>query len=331
MSPSQPTLFGESQADTNLSGLSTPAMLAELLNVPVVAVRRWHRRGALLATCTIRKLPYFDFAEATIARKLASLVHAGCSLSEVDRKLDELAASLPDCRRPLADPTIVVHGAQLLERRGEELIQPGGQLLLEFEQECALFIAEEPLSDEIIAFPVSIESPNQQLNKPDSLQAPLAASKDLGDALREELLQQAVDFEVAGEFAQATETYRALLLAGANDAEVQFALADVLFMQGDISAARERYYMALELDEEFIEARLSLGCVLASAGETELAIAAFEGALELHREYADAHFHLANALQQAGQTERAKSHRETFLELAPESPWASSVREQLQT
>ena len=329
MSPSQPTLFGDSQPETDLSGLSTPAMLAELLDVPVVAVRRWYRRGALVATQTIRKLPYFDFAEATVARKLAALLGAGCSLSEVDRKLDELAACLPELERPLADPAIVVHGTQLLERREGELIQPGGQLLLEFEQQpLSVFDEQQSPHEEIIVFPgvAAIGT----LPQPPSPSRALT-SQTLNETLREELLQQAVDFEVSGDLANASETYRTLLLAGGSDAELHFALADVLYTQGDLSGARERYSMALEVDEDFIEARLSLGCVLAAAGDTELAIAAFEGALVQHPDYADAHFHLANALEKDGQAAQATLHRELFLQLAPESPWASSVREQLQT
>ena len=40
-----------------------------------------------------RRLPYFDFEEVRVARKLAQLLAAGCSLSTVNRKLDELCSA----------------------------------------------------------------------------------------------------------------------------------------------------------------------------------------------------------------------------------------------
>src|SRR5262249_32845737 len=43
--------------------LYTPAMLAELVRVPVAAIRQWHARGALRAKREVRKLAYFDFEE----------------------------------------------------------------------------------------------------------------------------------------------------------------------------------------------------------------------------------------------------------------------------
>ena len=48
--------------------LYTPAMLAELLDVPPTAVRRWHRSGVLVACRNVRRLPYFDFTEVAVAR-----------------------------------------------------------------------------------------------------------------------------------------------------------------------------------------------------------------------------------------------------------------------
>ena len=54
-------------------------MLAELVRVPIAAIRHWHRRGALHAKREVRRLPYFDFEEVRVARKLAQFLAAGCS------------------------------------------------------------------------------------------------------------------------------------------------------------------------------------------------------------------------------------------------------------
>ena len=95
------------------------------------------------------------------------------------------------------------------------------------------------------------------------------------------------------------EVYRAILFSGELTADDHFALAELLYLGGDLSAARERYYVAIELDEDFVEARSNLGCVLAEQGELALAEAAFRGALEYHPDYADAHYHLARLLDRA--------------------------------
>ena len=115
----------------------------------------------------------------------------------------------------------------------------------------------------------------------------------------------AAELEGTGRPEQAVEVYRAVLFSGDSTAEDQFALAELLYLGGDLAAARERYYAAIELDEDFVEARSNLGCVLAELGEFGLAEAAFRGALEYHPDYADAHYHLARLLDRANRSAEA--------------------------
>jgi tetratricopeptide (TPR) repeat protein len=300
--------------------LYTPAMLAELVKAPVAAIRRWHRRGALRAVRCVRRLPYFDFEEVAIARRLAQLLAAGCSLRTIDRRLDELGRLVPGAERPLADPDLVVEGKQLLLWRGDDLSEPGGQLLIDFESTPA----DE--SDRRRAV-ISMAAPGSALAG--AAGAVARAASDPALPLIERLHQDALDFEDEGLLDRAAETYRTMLMAGGPRAELHFALADVLYRAGDLPAARERYYAALELDEEYVEARASLGCVLAESGELELAAATLEGALGYDPEFADVHYHLANALDRLGRFEEAAAHLRLFLELAPESPWAESARDRL--
>ena len=121
-------------ASAGVQKLYTPAMLAELLDVPVAAIRRWYRQGAILACQSVRRLPYFDFSEVSVARHLSALYAAGCSLRVIDRKLAELKRSLPEVERPLCDPSLVVAGRRLYVRRGDELAELGGQLLIDFDK-----------------------------------------------------------------------------------------------------------------------------------------------------------------------------------------------------
>jgi tetratricopeptide (TPR) repeat protein len=106
-------------------------------------------------------------------------------------------------------------------------------------------------------------------------------------------------------------------------------LAELLYRVGDLKAARERYYMAIELNEDYVEARANLGCVLVELGDLELALAAFRGALRYHSDYPDVHFHIARTLDQLGEASQADEHWKTFLQLAPESPWADEAHQRL--
>ena len=305
-------LVGDDLAEElGVQRLYTPAMLAEVLGVPTTAIRRWHRRQILVACRNVRRLPYFDFAEVAVARHLAALFNAGCSLQVIDRKLSELHRSMPDVARPLCDPSVVVSGRQLMLRRGDDLSEPGGQLLIDFDKTSE--------SDESIEALIRVASFGEQESD---------VSKD-GLSTFDQLQLEALKWEDRGELQRAVETYRALLMATGPTAEVHFALGDLLYRMGDLAAARERFYAAIEIDEEYVEARANLGCVLAENGELDLAVAAFEGALAFHADYADVHYHLANALHRLERVAEAEAHWQTFLTLAPESPWAESARARL--
>ena len=292
--------------------LYTPAMLAELLEVPLSAIRRWHRSQVLKACRNVRRLPYFDFQEVAVARHLANLFHAGCSLHVIERKLAELHRSLPGISRPLADPALVVEGKRLVLRRGDELAEPGGQLLIDFDK------SEDELDQQQAT--IRIASHVEAISSVESESVPTV----------DDLRLAALECEDAGELDKAAEIYRTLLISGHYTPETHFALADLLYRMGDLAAARERFYVAIELDEEYVEARANLGCVLAEIGELAFAEAAFEGALAYHPDYVDVHYHLANLLDRSGKAVKAETHWRKFLELAPESPWADTARDRLQ-
>ncbi len=62
--------LGLVESGQGVERLYTPAMLAELVHVPVAAIRQWHRRGALRSVREVRRLAYFDFEEVRVARSL---------------------------------------------------------------------------------------------------------------------------------------------------------------------------------------------------------------------------------------------------------------------
>ena len=274
--------------------LYTPAMLAELLKVPVAIIRRWHRRGLIVPVREVRRLPYFDFQEVATARRLAELLAAGVSPRAIEGKLEALVRYLPGVARPLAQLSVIVHGKEILLRQGDGLIELGGQLRFDFDA-----WEGEPTPRQ--AVPTSPE----------------------------QMCRLAAELEEDGQLAPAAEMYRAAMAAAGPKAEICFQVAELLYRQGDLSGARERYYMAIELDEDYVEARANLGCVLAETGQRELAVAAFEGALRYHPDYADVRYHLARTLDEMHEREQAEEHWQAFVAQAPDSPWAEEARARL--
>ena len=287
--------------------LYTAAMIAELAKVPVASVRAWQRRGWLVPSEVEHGLARFDFAQVTVARTLARLLQAGIKPAALAKRLGEIAAHFPHVARPLEELTFLLDGGHLLVRQGEEILEPHGQLRMDFDA----LAAEENAQPAIFS-------------------AQLAAARVLGkNESAAALAMQARELEEVGDLAAAVEMYRSALAAAGPRADLCFDLAEVLYRLGDLPAARERYFMAIELDEDHAEARANLGCLLAEMGERELAVAALEGAIACHGEYADAHFHLARLLDEAGRQDEATEHWRRFLTLAPDSPWREEARTRL--
>ena len=288
------------------------AMLAELAGVHVARVRAWQRRGWVVPASETHRLATFDFTELTVARQIAVLEKAGATPRLLASKLAEIHRRWPDVGRPLAELSLVLVGRKLLVGRAGGLVEPGGQLRIDFESRAEE--AAEP--------PPAILSSSLFLSRRPQVEGE--------DATPEQFATWAAETAEAGDLKLAAELYRVAMAAGGPRPELCFELAETLYRAGDLAGARERYFTALELDENYVEARANLGCVLLELGERPLAVAAFEGALRSYEEYADAHYHLARTLDELGQTDEAAAHWARFAELAPDSPWAEEARQRLQ-
>ncbi len=297
----------------SIQRLYTPSMLAELLDVPVPVIRRWHRHKLIVAHQEVRRLPYFDVPEVATAQRLAQLFRAGLSPENIEKKVADLARLMPGVQRPLLEPSVVVQGQSILVRQGEGLIEAGGQLRFDFGG-----AAIPPAS-----------TPETAGSSTPALAAGVLRSVEDISLSAEQMRGLAAELEDAGRLSEAADAQRAALAAAGPDPEGCFQLAELLYRQGDLGGARERYYMAIELDEDYVEARANLGCVLAETGRRELAVAAFEGALRYHPDYADAHYHLARTLDELGHRRTAEQHWQKFLALAPDSPWAAEAAQRL--
>lgn len=300
--------------------LYTPAMLADLLKIPVRTIRRWHRLGLLHPIKEVCRLPYFDFQELAAARRLASWLQAS-SAEQVEQQLVKLIRVLPGARRPLSQLPIIVQGKEVLLRQMSGLVDPNGQLRFDFEQWGD---QEELPAARILALSDHVAETGTP-----AARLAVADWSDFHPRSAEECLQQAIEFEDAQDWQSALNVYRCMQLAFGPSADVCFQIGELLYRIGELSAARERYSMAVELDTEFLEARANLGCVLLELQQWDLALAAFEGALDLHPDYVDVLFHAAAACEKLGRLAEAHDYWERFVRLAPNSPWAQYARAKL--
>lgn len=307
------------KGDPRIHSLYTPAMLAELLDVPLSTIRSWHRRGLIQPVSKVSKLPYFDFQEVAAAKQLATLVDLGIRPATIEKNLVQLARWMPDIDRPLTQLTVLVEGNRILLRQGDGLVEPGGQKRINFTHDHLQADSQGVLSDSRGDSPATVFSLEHYRLENTADNSPTPAT-------RGQFIEIAEQLEEAGELLEAIETWRSMQLAFGPTAEGCLRLGELLYRVGHVHAACERYYMAIELDDEMVEARAALGCVLSEQGQTELAISAFEGALEHHPDYADVHFHLARVLENAGNSVQALSHWKRFVALTPDSPWADEAR-----
>ena len=98
--------LGMVDPDIEVGQFYTPAMLAQLLELPISTIRRWHRRGLISPTRQVHKLPYFDFQEVASARRLAKLIASGAAPQQIESRLSKLAGLYPDMQRPLSQLSV---------------------------------------------------------------------------------------------------------------------------------------------------------------------------------------------------------------------------------
>ena len=190
------------EAQQGIHRLYTPAMLADLLGVPVAVIRRWHRRGLIVPAREVRRLPYFDFQEVATARRLADLLAAGVSPQAIEKKVEAFARCLPDVRRPLAQLSVIVRGKEILLRQGDGLVEPGGQFRFDFDA-----WEGQPTHEQAV---------------------PSSAGQ---------MCRMAAELEEDGQLAAAADMYRAALAAAGPKAEICFQVAELLYRLGDLGGA----------------------------------------------------------------------------------------------
>ena len=323
-------LLGLQDKVEDLERLFTTAQLSRILNVPAAQIRAWRRRDLIRPAKVARRLAWFDFREVVMARALHSLTKAGVSTARIGRSIRDLSNWLPDAQRMLTQIETFEQGKVLQIRLQDgRLADTAGQLLFDFHVQSGaapdirLF---EPTADEsndnIRPFgPAVGDGPLAGLVSDDEL--------DLASAGADELFDQGVLAEDAGEWELAVRLYERALEIGAVEPEIYFNLGNSLYELDRKKEAARRYLEAVEQEGDYVESLNNLGNALAETGWLSEAVQAYRRALRLESGYADAHSNLAETLVYLGRYDEARFHWNAYLELDPSSSWATAIRELL--
>ena len=295
--------------------LFTPAMLTEMLNVPVTTIRRWERQGLIKPVRKIFRLPYFSFQEVASVRRLSALLESGVNPRELESSLLHLGKFFNEVDTPLSQLTLLSQDAQVFFKDERGLIDPRhGQRVFDFgTEETALpELADEESFEGTIEFTEHLKS------------------SETDDLSSDEWFHEGCRYLDAGEAKAAIEAFRLALLGQPDMPEGHLHLAEALYQNGNTEGALERYYAAVEWDHDYIEAWTQLGCLHNELGDVEAALHAFEIALQVHPDFPDAHLHIAEVLNQMNRVEEAVPHWKVYLDFDELGPWAELARQRLQ-
>lgn len=300
-------LLGLADRHGEVHRLYTPAMLGQMLDLPVSLIRRWERVGLLKAAKRVCRLPYFNFQEVARLRRLAELLDAGVSRAELEESLAALAELFPEAGGPKAKLDLLARDSHVFLRDDRGLMEPAsGQRVFDFDGESA---------------------PPASTDMPRSVPLPTAETDHSGSAA--DWFSRGCQLLEDNDPAAAIEAFRMALMLRPGDAETQFCLADALYRTGNAAAALERYHAVVEADRKYLEAWAQIGCLHAEREEFDAAVAALRIALDVHPDYPDAHLHLAEALHASGRTAEAEPHWRCYLEFDRRGPWADLARQRL--
>jgi tetratricopeptide (TPR) repeat protein len=304
--------IGLAERSDDIRRLHTPAMLSQLLSVPVHVIRGWERTGLIRAARRVSRLPYFDFQEVACARRLSELLQAGVSREELDRSLRSLATLSPGERRPLEQLELLARDHRVVIRDDHGLRLARGQRLLDFDHEAGRAREVRAATE---SQPVTISF--------------LAARRLALDMENRDWFVEGCRHVSEGDLAEGIEAFRLALMLEPQNPEVHFHLGEALYRQGEARAALERFYTAVELDHDYVEAWMQLGAIHRELGELDAALDAFSVTLDIHGDCPEIEFQLAETLLELDRGDEAIPHWEAYLEHEQRGPWADLARQRL--
>jgi len=247
----------------------------------------------------------FDFRDLLSLRALVGLLNRGVSMRRIRRSVERVREHWPELDRPLGALRLW-DGVQerLVVRHAGSLLDPDGQLLLDFSDDSA------------VPRPVA-ELPGAPVPPPLSALA---------------WFERGCQFDAAnGTLPQAIEAYRHALELDPSLTDAHCNLGTAHYNRGEREAARLAYEAALQQHGTHREANFNLANLLEEAGRPEAAIHHYKRAVATDPCFSDAHLNLALLYEKIGIPRRGREHWRRYLQLAPDGTWAEVARQRLRS
>ena len=346
-------LLGLDERREEIRRAHTPAMLSQLLDVPVRMIRRWARLGLIRPVRRVCRLPYFDYREVASARRLAMLLDQGVAADVLERSLSELSHTMAGTDRSLAQLNLLVQDDKILMRDDRGVLNPRtGQRLLDFDVNDGFGVfspTEEGISSSDPAD--HDEADGETVSIPFNSARPDLQDRRMADWNAEEWFHEGCRLTEESELESAINAFRnamsllssefaAVRLSSGypaedklslfpDPAEVNFHMADALYRTGRVEAAIERYYCAIESAPDFIEAWTQLGCLQSELDQPEAAEQSLVTAISIHPENPDALLHYAQLLDQLQREDEAVDYWKQYLQHDSRGPWSDHARDRI--
>lgn len=323
-------ILGLTEKVDDLQRLFTTAQLSRILEVPARELRAWMRRKLIRPVKVARRLAWFDFREVAMARALHGLISAGVSPARIGRSIRELAQWLPeaqgvDTQAMLTQLETSAHGPALSVRLQDgRLVDPGGQLLLDFHRGAA---PGSHRAGEIRAFtPRRAADPQPAPGGRRPAARPAGAASAAPELVRDlaAVLGMAPDGMPASEEPPGVaepDTPGGVLDFGTAAGAWPGAGPDDLFRHGVLAEdagqwhlARHLYERALAAGDDDPETCFNLGNVLYELDRKHAAARRYLQAVALDAEYVESLNNLGNALAESGWlNEAVRAYRRALL------------------
>jgi tetratricopeptide (TPR) repeat protein len=245
-------------------------------------------------------------------RRLVSLLEQGVPLHRIRRSVESLRRHLPDVERPLGALRVWYEGSgRMVVRHGGVLVEPDGQLVLEFGAAAG---AEAGV-------------------------ARLGPARGESQALyRARVRREAEEWFERGckldtdrvTYAEAIEAYERALQVDPSFADASCNLGTVFYNQDRKGKARECFERALEFEPHHLEAHLNMAVLLEEEGRNDRALSHYKRALAADPLCADTHVSLALVYEKLSLRGRSREHWRRYLQLDPQGSWADVARGHLE-
>jgi len=282
---------------------------ARILRVSPARLRYWERTALVQPSCDESGRPAFAFGDLVAVRSLLALIADGLSVRRIRLSVDGLRRHLPAEEQPLR--ALRSWGPrQVVARHAGGLIQPDGQLVLDF--------GAASVQPPVEALPAGEGAPSEE-------GAPRPAPQNAW-----EWFERGCELDAdPGTFAEAAAAYRRALALDPAFADAWCNLGTVHFNAGRRAEAQHCYEKTLQVERLHVEANFNLANLLEERGRRESALHHYKAAVCADPSFSDAHLNLALLYEKLDLHRTARDSWQRYLKLVPTGSWADLARKRL--